>query len=193
MRQTQRSRIERQIANVEKKIWRFKKNRNRPIDLLIRVRDREIPQVQSQIQAYNAAVDVYDAQRNAMILFEYVASRSKPVFRRSYGFEAFIEGLLMGIQGVHLQCLDHVQNLAEPTSFCCPPSCIFFKFREELEMAQLLFQIIIFIELAHDTLVEKPFSTALWLIWVKETIMYKPEIRIKFLADSMVFSIYLEI
>jgi hypothetical protein len=90
------SRIERQIANVEKKIWRFKKNRNRPIDLLMRVRDKEIPQVQSKIQAYNAVVDVDDAQRNAMILSEYVDSRSMPVFRRSYGFEIFLERFVTG-------------------------------------------------------------------------------------------------
>ena len=94
MRQTQRSRIERQIANVEKKIWRFKKNRNRPIDLLMRVRDREIPQVQSCIRSYNVTVDVYDAQRNAMILSEYIAQRPKPVLRRSYGFEAFVDRLI---------------------------------------------------------------------------------------------------
>ena len=62
----------------------------------MRVRDHEIPQVQSQIQAYNAEVDLYDAQRNAMILSEYIASRPKPVFRRSYGFEVFLERFVVG-------------------------------------------------------------------------------------------------
>ena len=99
MRQTQRSQIERQIVNVEKKIWRFKKNRNRPIDLLLRVRDREIPQVQSQIQSYNAAVDIYDARRNAMILSEYIASRSSRFFPGHMGlrsFEVFLERFVVG-------------------------------------------------------------------------------------------------
>lgn len=98
----QRAEILKDAAIIERKFWRFKKQKNKPVAYLKRLRDKDTPEVESDIERYNTVLDLKVACRNAEVLNAYIAAieSSKPLklsgFRKSYAFEAWCEALALG-------------------------------------------------------------------------------------------------
>lgn len=97
------SQICREMNNIERKLWRFKKMKNKPMTLLKHLRDQAIPEIESEIDRFNTIVDLREAYCNAARLLHFleIKERNRQRFRRSYAYEAFMEGLLIGKKRNH--------------------------------------------------------------------------------------------
>jgi hypothetical protein len=87
--------MQRDKANIRRKIWRFKKQKNKPQSLLERLRDRDIPRFESEVDRCSAIVDLRDAHYGAVRLLQFLDKKGRR-FRRSYAYEAFIEHWIVG-------------------------------------------------------------------------------------------------
>lgn len=87
--------IQRDKANIRRKIWRFKRMKNKPVSLLERLRNRDIPRFESEIDRYSAILDLREAYWCAVRLLQFLEGK-RSRFRKSYAYEAFIEHWIVG-------------------------------------------------------------------------------------------------
>jgi hypothetical protein len=83
------------MNNIDRKILRFKKMKNRPLALLTRLRDQAIPEIREEIDRINTIIDLRMAYCNAAMLLHFleVKERNRQKFRRSYAYESFMDDL----------------------------------------------------------------------------------------------------